>query len=171
MNTWDALTSRRNVRQFDDRPIDGEDLDAILEAGRRSPSSKNWQPWDFVVVTDRDQLAEMAADWTGTGHVAGSAAAVALVASVPRDQHERHRTHYDLGQATMAMMVAAADRGIGSGHAAVTNQERMAAILGLPDGKEVIYLLDFGYPADRPLQPIKRPNRRSFDEVVHRGRW
>jgi nitroreductase len=171
METWDALTSRRNVRTFADRAIADEDLDAILEAGRRSPSSKNWQPWDFVVVTDRAQLAEMAADWTGTGHVAGSAAAVALVASVPNDQHERHRTHYDLGQASMAMMLAAADRGIGSGHAAVTNAERMAQILGLPEGKEVIYLLDFGYPADRPLQPIKRPNRRAFDDVVHRGRW
>ena len=171
MQTWDALTARRNVREFDDRPIPDVDLDAILEAGRRAPSSKNWQPWDFVVVTDRERLQAMADDWTGTRHVAGSAATVALVASVPNDQHERHRTHYDLGQASMAMMVAAADRGIGSGHAAVTNPERMAEILGLPDGKEVIYLLDFGYPADRPLQPIKRPNRRPFDEVVHRGKW
>ncbi len=171
METWDALLSRRNVREFDDRPIAGDDLDAILEAGRRAPSSKNWQPWDFVVVTDPDRLREMAGDWTGTGHVAGAAAAIALVAPVPNNQHERHRTHYDLGQASMAMMLAAADRGIGSGHAAVTNAQRMAAILSLPEGREVTYLLDFGYPAGRPLQPIARPNRRAFDDVVHRERW
>jgi nitroreductase len=53
MQTWEAITSRRNVRSFDGRPIPAVDLDQILEAGRRSPSSQNWQPWDFVVVTDR----------------------------------------------------------------------------------------------------------------------
>ena len=55
MQTWDAITSRRNVRSFADRPIAAADLDQILEAGRRAPSSQNWQPWDFVVVTDRDR--------------------------------------------------------------------------------------------------------------------
>src|SRR5882724_1241215 len=53
MQTWEAIASRRNVRAFDDRPIPAADLDRILEAGRRAPSSQNWQPWDFIVVTDR----------------------------------------------------------------------------------------------------------------------
>ena len=60
METWDAITSRRNVRSFADRPIPPADLDRILEAGRRAPSSQNWQPWDFVLVTDRQQLGELA---------------------------------------------------------------------------------------------------------------
>jgi nitroreductase len=59
MQTWEAITSRRNVRSFADRPIPAADLDQILEAGRRSPSSQNWQPWDFIVVTDRGQLREL----------------------------------------------------------------------------------------------------------------
>lgn len=50
MQTWDAIRSRRNVRSFADRPIAAADLDQILEAGRRAPSSQNWQPWDFIVV-------------------------------------------------------------------------------------------------------------------------
>ena len=56
METWDAITARRNVRDFDDRPLPRELLERILEAGRRAPSAQNWQPWDFVVVTDREQL-------------------------------------------------------------------------------------------------------------------
>ena len=48
MQTWDAITSRRNVRSFADRPIPVAELDQILEAGRRAPSSQNWQPWDFT---------------------------------------------------------------------------------------------------------------------------
>ena len=55
METWDAITARRNVRDFDDRPVPRELLERILEAGRRAPSARNWQPWDFVVLTDREQ--------------------------------------------------------------------------------------------------------------------
>src|SRR5690349_24726333 len=114
METWDAITSRRNVRSFSDEPVADEHLDRILEAGRRAPSSRNWQPWDFVVVTDRDQLAELATVWRGGGHVAESAATIALILPTLDDQPQRRGVAlYDLGQATMAMQIAAADLGIG----------------------------------------------------------
>jgi nitroreductase len=171
MQTWDAITSRRNVRSFDDRPIPASDLDKILEAGRRSPSSQNWQPWDFIVVTDRDQLRELARACRGTGHVAGSAATIALVLPESDDPGERDRAQYDAGQATMAMMLAAADLGIGSGHAAVADQARARHVLELPQDRYAAYLIDLGYPANRPLGVIRHPNRRSFEEVVHREHW
>jgi len=171
METWDALTSRRNVREFDDRPLDDDVLDRILEAGRRAPSSRNWQPWDFVVVTDRAQLQELSTVWRGGGHIADSAATIALVVEDFSDQRQRETAQFDLGQTAMAMMVAAADQGVGMGHSAVGDQEKARQILGLPDDRRVAYLLDLGYPADRPLRPIRQPNRRAFDDVVHRGRW
>jgi nitroreductase len=87
------------------------------------------------------------------------------------DPQSRERALYDLGQATMSIMLAAADLGIGSGHTAVTDQDRARALLGFPDDRFCAYLIPLGYPADRPLTPIARPNRRLFDEVVHRGRW
>jgi nitroreductase len=171
MQTWDAITSRRDVRTFEDRPLRDEDLDRILEAGRRAPSASNWQPWDFVVVTDRDQLAELAKVWQGGFHVADAAAAIALVLPADQDARERELALYDLGQATMAIMIAAADRGIGAGHSAVGDQEQARRVLGLPPDRIAQYLIDLGYPADRPLRPIRRPARRPFDEVVHRARW
>src|SRR5690242_3655518 len=100
MQTWDALWSRRNVRQYTPDPIDAADLDRILEAARRTPSSKNSQPWDFIVVTDRDRLTELARVWIYGGHVAHSAATVALVSPVTPPGHERDAVQYDLGQAT-----------------------------------------------------------------------
>src|ERR1700742_2258486 len=109
METWDAITARRDVRDFEDRPIAEEDLDRILEAGRRAPSSRNWQPWDFVVVTDRETLTELAKVWARAGHVAHSAATIALVAAVPADEQHRDWVQYDLGQATAQMMLAAVD--------------------------------------------------------------
>jgi nitroreductase len=171
METWDAITSRRNVREFADRTIDTGVLDQILEAGRRSPSSRNWQPWDFVVVTDREQLQELSKVWRGAGHVAHSAATIALVPAVTDDERSREIAQYDLGQATMAMMIAAADQGVGTGHSAVEDQAKARDVLGLPNDRDVAYLIDLGYPADRPLKPIKQPNRRPFAEVVHKGRW
>ena len=171
METWDAFTSRRNVRSFEDRPLRTEDLDRILEAGRRAPSSRNWQPWDFVLVTDRHQLRELSKVWQGASHVADSAATIALVTPELDDPEQRERAQYDLGQATMAMQIAAADRGIGSGHSAVADQDQARRVLGFPENRYLAYLVDLGYPADRPLKPIKNPDRRPFSEVVHRGRW
>ena len=71
----------------------------------------------------------------------------------------------------MVMMLAAADLGIGSGHASIGDQEACRRLLGVPADHVCAYLLGLGYPADRPLKPIATPNRRPFEEVVHRGRW
>jgi nitroreductase len=171
METWDAIRARRNIRAFSERPIDPPDLDRILEAGRRAPSSTNWQPWDFVVVTERPRLVALSKVFEWARPVAGSAATIALVAPTPEDARRRDWIEYDFGQATMAMMLAAADLGIGSGHSAVVDQEQAQRVLGFPDGYLCVYMIDFGYPADRPLRPIARPDRRPFDEVVHWGRW
>jgi nitroreductase len=66
METWDAIRVRRNTREYQDRSIDPADLDRILEGGRRSPSSMNEQPWDFIAVTDRATLERMADLWRWT---------------------------------------------------------------------------------------------------------
>jgi nitroreductase len=124
-----------------------------------------------VLVTDRAQLAELAKVWQGAGHVAGAAAAIAIVAPQPEDEQRSALLHYDLGQATYAMTVAAADLGVGTGHAAAADQEQARSVLGFPDGRFLAYVLSVGYPADRPLAVIERLDRRPFDEVVHRGRW
>jgi nitroreductase len=172
METWDALRARRNVRQYDARPIARDHLDRILEAGRRAPSASNWQPWNFVVLTDRDQLVELAKAWpTGGTHIARSAATIAIVAATPEDQRKDELLQYDVGQATANMMVTAADLGIGSGHSAVADQEQARRVLGFPAGYFAAYLIGLGYPADRPLLPIVNPDRRPFDEVVHWDRW
>jgi nitroreductase len=169
MQTWDAITSRRNVRSFADRPISGANLDQILEAARRTPSSRNTQPWDFVLVTDRGQLEQLSKVWVGAGHVAGSAATIALV--VGEEDEPARRPQFDLGQVTMSIMLAAADLGVGSCHSAVGDHDLARQLLGLPAGKACEFLISLGYPADRPLAPIRHPDRRPFDEVVHRGHW
>jgi nitroreductase len=159
------------VRRYADRRIEQSDLDRLLEAARRTPSSVNQQAWDFVVVTERERLRELSSIWRYAAHVATSAATVALAIPESDDRDERDTLWYDVGQATMSIMLAAADLGIGSGHASVGDQPMARRILGLPEDREVAILVALGYPADRPLKPIRRPKRRAFDDVVHRERW
>jgi nitroreductase len=169
MQTWEAITSRRNVRSFADRPVLAADLDRILEAGRRAPSSQNWQPWDFILVTDRDQLRELAKAGPGAGHAAGAAAAVVVIGPVADNPFRR--AQFDLGQAVMAITLAAADLGVGSCHAGIPDLALARRLLGFPADRDWAFLISLGYPADRPLVPVRHPARRPFDEVVHRGRW
>ena len=171
METWDAIRARRNVRAYTADPIEPAQLDRILEAARRTPSSRNWQPWDFVVVTEREHLEQLATVWQGAGHVATSAATIALVTAVHEGERDRAIAQYDLGQATMSIMIAAADLGIGSGHSAVGDQDLARRLLDLPGDRVCAYLIALGHPADRPLAPLTRINRRPFEEVVHRERW
>lgn len=171
METWDTLRGRRNVRAYEDRPIAREDMDRILEAGRRSPSSMNQQAWDFVVVTERERLRDLSRTWRYAAHVGTSAATIALCMPASQEADDRETFQYDLGQVTMSMMLAAADLGIGSGHASVGDQPLAREVLGLPEDRECAVLIALGYPRDRPLRPMVRPDRRPLDDVVHRERW
>jgi nitroreductase len=171
METWDAIRARRNVRTYSPDPVPAADLDRIAEAGWRAPSASNRQHWNFVIVTDRDQLQALSTVWQGAKHIAGAAAAIALVIPEPADERSKVVDQYDLGQATYAIMLAAADLGIGTGHSSVGDQKKAREILGVPDDHDVAYMIGVGYPADRPLKPIVKPNRLPFDEVVRHGHW
>jgi nitroreductase len=164
METWETIRSRRDIREFAERALPDDALRRVLEAGRRAPSSRNWQPWTFVVVTEHDQLRRLADVWQGAGHVARSAATIALVTDDPAP-HDRDRLHYDLGQATMQMMLAAADLGVGSGHSIVEDQTLAAQVLGLGPTQVCWYLVPLGWPR-RPLRPVDEPDRRSYEQVV-----
>lgn len=171
MEFWDTLRSRRNIRAYTEQPVADGDLDRILEAGRRSPSAKNNQHWDFVVATRREQLEALATVWQGAGHLAGAAAAIVLVVPHPETERQDLLDRYDLGQATYAMLLAAADLGIGSGHSSIGDQEATRKLFGIPADHDPLYMIALGYPADRPLRPTDKLKRRPFEEVVHRSAW
>ncbi len=171
METWDAYRSRRNVRHYADRPLDGGALDRIVEAARRAPSAFNSQPWDLVSVTDRAMLEQLATVWQGARHVASSAATIVVTTPQQPDPDRARWAEFDLGQAVMAMAVVAADMGIGSAHAIVGDQDRCRTLLGIPEDRRCAYLLALGYPQDGPLRPIDSLERRPHEDVHHREGW
>ena len=171
METKDAIQARRKVESYGDRLIPDDHLNQVLEAGRRSPSSGNEQRWAFVLVQDREVLERLSRVWRGAAHIADSSATITIVAPHSEDPKTIASINFDLGQATMSMLLAATDLGIGTRHAAVDDWKLGAEILGLPDNWRLTWMVGLGYPADRPLKPIVNPDRRPFDEVVHRERW
>jgi len=171
METWDALRARRQVRDFGDTAIDPKLVRQVVEAGRRSPSSRNTQRWDFVVVTDAGVKADLARTWQGAQWTTGAPVVIALIAPVVDDDLQRLSIEYDLGQAATAMLLMATDLGLGSGQSASRDQELARATLGLPHDRYCSKLLAIGFPADRPLVAIEKPDRRGFDDVVHWERW
>ena len=167
VSAWDAIRSRRNVRQYSERPIADTDLDQILEAARRSPSSQNSQPWDFVVVTDRGLLSRLVGVWRGGKHIASSAATIGLI--TPVGQAASGRVQFDLGQVTMSIMIAAAGLGIGSCHSAVGEQELARELLGHPADTTCSMLISLGYPGGRPLSARRQTPRAPPKTQVNNG--
>lgn len=171
METWDAIRARRKTLGYEDRPVEDEKLEQILEAGRRTPSSRNEQRWDFILVRDPERLKRLSQVWAGAAHVADSPAAIAVVAPVGDDARTAESINFDLGQAVSSMMLAATDLGIGARHASVEDYDLGAEILGLPDDRRLTWLFSLGYPADRPIEPLRNHDRRPYEDVVHLETW
>ena len=167
VETWDASRPRRSVRQFTEQPLPDEMLDRLLKAGRCAPLGGQLAA---ARLRARHEHGRSCSDWRrpgkGAKHVAGAAAAIAVAAPEPQDDLH-FLLQYDLGQATYAMTVAAADLGVGAGHAAAAPGPGRA-VLGFTEGRFRAYILSVGYPSDKPLADVERLNRRPFDEVVQR---
>ena len=173
MDTWQAINAIRVVRDFDPRPLDPDHLDRILNAGRRTASSKNRQDWAFIVVRDRDRLGRLASVGRYADHLSGAPAAIALVRPDATNEHQLRTFLWDLGRAAQNMVLAAWELGIGSVPATVYDLELTSRILGLPADRRCDFLLSFGYPADPSVLTAsnRAGGRRSLDEVVHEDTW
>jgi nitroreductase len=173
VQTWQAIDSIRVVRDFSDRPMPDEDVNRIVNAGRRAGSSKNLQRWDFVVVRDRHRLRELSRAGPFAGHVANAALAVALVTPDPSQPDQPLSVMWDLGRAAQNMVLAAWERGIGSVPATVYEHDLVDKLLGLPGDRHCEYILSFGYPADESLltAPKKPGGRASMAEILHEEEW
>ncbi|MBF6604033.1 MAG: nitroreductase family protein [Chloroflexi bacterium] len=170
---WIAIATRHAIRRFTDRPLEPVHVSRILDAGRRSGSSKNLQRWEFIVCRDRTHLGELSTVGPWAGHVAGAAVAIALVTPDPHGPDAPLSILFDLGQAAANIQLAAWELGIGSCPATVYDHDLARRLLGYPTDRRCEYLLSFGYPADPSelTRSLRAGGRRRLDELVHEERW
>ena len=166
MDAFLAVASKREVRRYDARPLEEDAIRRILEAGRVAGSASNRQNRRFVVLGNRDAVAEAV---YAPDNVRGATLVVAIVVA------GKGPLGFDAGRAAQNMMLAAWNEGIGSCPNGVSDPERMREVVGHAPDEQVATVLSFGYPA-RPGNPearsaqewIARANRRPLDELVER---
>jgi nitroreductase len=172
MDAYQLILSLRAVRHFTAQAVPDVVLERILQAARWTGSAKNTQPWQFLVVRNRQTLQELATFGSYASHLAG--AALCIVIATPPGY-----ALFDAGRVTQNMMLAAWTDGVGSCIASVEDA-RTRALLGIPPIYQAHTAISFGYPLpDAPDtiegQPRKAvlasTGRRPLDEIVHWERW
>ncbi len=152
----DLLRSRRSIRRFEDRPVEAEKVDLIMEAALRSPSSRGGNPWEFIVVTDPETIKGLS---QAKPHGASFLAKAPLAIVVCADPDKSDVWVEDAAIASIILHLAATDLGLGScwiqlrkrNHDGTkTAGEYAAELLGLPAGLVVSAIMAIGYPAEQP---------------------
>src|SRR5512134_3479335 len=170
MNVSDAIRLKRAVRKFQDKPLPEEVVLAILNAGRRSQSSKNEQTWHFIAIRDKTILKALSECGEWAGHLAGAALGVAILTPEPEGKFQ---IMFDAGQAAAFMQLAAWELGVGSVPASIYEAEKARQILGFPAEWHLRIALSFGYPREEEtlFAAPKQGGRRPLEEIVHWERW
>lgn len=170
MDVSEAIRLKRAVRKFKDEPLPDNVVKAILNAGRRSQSSKNTQAWRFIAIRDKAVLKELSTCGEWAGHLAGAALGVVILTPDPT---EKFQTMFDAGQAAAFMQLAAWELGVGSVPASLYEHEKAREILHVSPEWHVRIALSFGYPLDEEIlsAPPQKGGRAAFEDVVHWDRW
>jgi nitroreductase len=170
MNVSEAIRTKRAVRKFQPVALPEQTVHAILNAGRRSQSSKNEQAWQFVAIRDKAILQALSECGQWAGHLAGAALGVAILTPDPT---VKFQTSFDAGQAAAYMQLAAWELGIGSCIASIYEPEKPRQILGFPPELTLHFALSFGYPADETKlsAPPKKGGRKPLEELIHWDKW
>ena len=170
MNVSDAIRMKRAVRKFQDKSLPEDVIRAILNAGRRSQSSKNDQGWQFIAIRDKAILKALSQTGTYAGHLDGAALGVAILTPNPEGKFQ---DLFDAGQAAAYMQLAAWELGVGSCLASIYEPDTAREILGFPPDWHLRIAISFGYPADEEKLSAapKKGGRRPLEDMVHWDKW
>lgn len=184
MDFFEALSTRRSIRSYQERPIEEEKLHAVLEAVRASPSWANGQCWRIVVVRDAEtkrglsELSYLESFFAPKGYktnpamkaLAQAPAVIVLCADPEKSGVVRGQDYYlaDCGIAAQSLMLAARALGLGSVFVGIFQEEPLRDLLGIPENIRVVGLFPLGYPAEEKKEG---PKRKPLEEICYFGSW
>jgi len=184
MEFFEALSTRRSIRKYQDRPIEEEKLHAVLDAVRASPSWANQQCWRLVVVRDAatkqgiSELSYLESFFAPKGYktnpamkaLAQAPAVIVLCADPTQSGTVRGQDYYlaDAGIAAQSLMLAAQAEGLGTVFVGIFQEEPLRDLLGIPESIRVVGLFPLGYPAEGKKEG---PKRKGLEEICFFERW
>jgi nitroreductase len=163
MEVFEAVRTVLAVRSYQNKPVPPDVVRRIVEAGRLTASSVNGQPWQFIVVENRETLRQL-----GTLARTGPYVAQAPLAIVVAIEKTRFAVS-DASRAIQSMILAAWSEGVGSNWVGFVPMDEIKPLLSIPDNLDVIAILPFGYP-DKAIGQGKK-KRKSLSQVAHRERF
>lgn len=165
MDVWQAIESRRSVRKYSARPVEPEKIAKVLDAGRLAPSASNSQQWKLIAVTDADKLGRRMSEACGNQQFVAQAP-VFLVACATQTGRVmtcgQPAETVDLSIAMSFMILEAWNQGLGTCWLGHFYEEKVKALLGIPESARVVAVSPLGYPAETP---VPRP-RKKAEEVL-----
>ena len=166
MEVYQCLKTRLTIRSFRPDPVPGEVITRILEAGRWAPSSRNRQPWHFIVITNRDTLQQIGSIATSGSFIGQAPMAIAIL------MQGAERPDLDAGRALQQMEMLAWSEGLGTCFVGLTNgdqNQQVKELLDIPEDVDLITVLPFGYR----LSTVKGRgrSRKPLSEIAHSGRF
>lgn len=165
MDVFEAVRTVLAVRAFQDKPVPEDVIGRIVEAAHLTGSSRNGQPWHFVVIQDRDTLKRIAS-LAKTGPYVDQAA---FAIGVAYDKESPYGLS-DASRAIQSMMLTAWAEGIGSNWVGFEGTlDEVSPELGLPGNLKLVAIVPFGYPQKKLGRGKK--NRKPLDEVAHKERY
>ena len=172
MTAKECITGRRSIRKFTSEPISHEVLQSVVETASYAPSWKNTQITRYIAVEDPELKSNIAKKATAAhpnnANIINSAPVLIVVTMIKnRSGFERdgsYSTHrgegwqmFDAGVASEAFCLAAYDKGLGTVIMGIIDDEKIAALLNVPEGREVVAVIPVGYPAESPVAPKRKP--------------
>ena len=165
MKCIEQILTRRSIRKYKNEPVSEEVLNNILEAGRRSPSATNMQPWHFVIA--RDQKAKEACSFGGFNRFTRDASFVVVGLYKQSEVIIEKLSLMDVTIARQNMVIAAWIQGVGSCWMGAFDERKLKDTLNLPADSRIVGAVAFGIPDEKPSQPAKKP----LSEIVHFDKW
>jgi nitroreductase len=168
MTVFEAIRKRYSCRAYQDRPVEKEKLNQLLESARLAPSAKNTQDWRFVVITNKE-IKRKVARTTNRPEIFERAGAIIAACS---NSNEVMRCGQAIGPIDVSIALEhialqATELGLGTCWIGSFETEKVRSILGIPTDINIIELMTVGYPDDKP----KTPNREPIEKIVCYDKW
>ena len=164
METFEAISKRASVREYLPRPIDKAILEKVVDAGRRAPSARHVEPWEFIIVTNKNMLQKLGTIATTGPFIKDAASCIIIYCQDTKYYLE------DGAAATENALIAASDLGLGACWVAGDKKpytDEILKLLGVPDNHKLISLISLGWPKEE----VNQKKNRTLKDVIHLEKW